>query len=86
MIAKKVYCVCVKTKSFDFGEKQFHSKSSCLHGTTSDLPWVYPSKTVTLHRDTLHHIIVPLFCFPADGRDFFFRFYFLADSACKSKN
>ena len=26
----------------------------CLHGTTSDLPWGYPLKSVALHRDTLH--------------------------------
>ena len=32
------------------------------------------------------HTIVPFFCFPADRRDFLFRLYFLADSACKSKN
>ena len=38
------------------------------------------------------HKIVPLFCFPADGRDFFSlpilraKVYFHADSARKSKN
>ena len=32
------------------------------------------------------HKIVPLFCFPADGRNFLFRLYFHADSARKGKN
>ena len=28
MIAKTVYCVCVKMKGFDFGENRTHIKSS----------------------------------------------------------